>query len=78
MAKQTAHFIINLSIDGAPAVPVGKAISLQSAIEQIKNVQQVSQEIYKRGYGDNPDKDIYTVYDDKQAITRYSTKHKGG
>ena len=76
MSKEKPRFTIYVSMDGRAPVIAGAAASLPAAISQCEKAIETGREVYARGYGGNPALDIWTVYDDKNAVTRWTSKRR--
>lgn len=74
MSKEKARFTIYVSMDGRPAVIAGAAASLPAAISQCEKAIETGREVYAHGYGDDTRRDIWSVYDEREAVTRWNSK----
>ena len=73
MSKEKPRFTLYLSIAGRPAVPAGTAATLNSAIKQCEQAIATAAEVYARGYGMDPAADVWSVYDERDAVTRWKS-----
>lgn len=71
MSREKARFTIYVSMDGRAPVIAGAAASLPAAISQCEKAIETGREVYARGYGDNPAWDVWSVYDERDAVTRW-------
>ena len=71
MSKEKARFTIYVSMDGRPAVIAGAAASLPAAIAQCERAIEAGLQVYARGYGADPAVDVWSVYDEREAVTRW-------
>ena len=76
MSKEKPRFTIYVSIAGRPAVPAGSASTLQGGIKQCEQAIATAKEVYNRGYGDDPTHDVWSVHDDKENMTRWTSKRR--
>lgn len=74
MSKEKPRFTIYVSMDGRPAVIAGAAASLPAAIAQCERAIETGREVYARGYGDDTRRDVWSVYDERDAVTRWKSK----
>lgn len=73
MSKDKGRFTIYVQFPGAAPVPIGAAPTLQAAISQIQAARAVAFEVYAGGYGTDPAADVWSVYDDREAMTRWTS-----
>lgn len=76
MAKELPRFKIYISIGGRSPVLAGQAATLESAIKQCERAIETSLEVYAGGYGQDPRRDVWSVYDEKTALTRWTSNRR--